>query len=368
MAILDVFKVVFQTSGGAQVAKELREIDRAGGDASESIGSATASTDKAKVSLDKATASAKDFSKSLGSGGAGGAAGSAGSAIVAFSLKVAAAIGGFKALKGAFDFGGDVERQSMSLGLKSSSELQKWGKAVEKFGGDRASMFGTLTGIEESRQSLRRGEGGGGLEDAAFTYGLNLLDNKGELKDSFQILNEIARRMGELGNNAERMALGRMSGLDDATSMMLASGGHKGLVAAQTVVSDANAEKLKETADAVRDVWNDAKTMGIDAAASFVRGVEGFGGWVAELVHGSKKTDGIAAAQRMQLAQAAIASAESTPLNSMGNAAGTIGGMTDNSQTTNISIAKVELKTEAGNTEDLMSDITNFAKGLSGTQ
>lgn len=119
-----------------------------------------------------------------------------------------------------------------SLGEEMSFLAQNTGMAVEKFqalaiaaenyGGTAEGIAGSMQGLNANLNNMRLGKGGGGVEDAAVTYGINLYGANG-LATADELLMNVAKRFESL-NQTQQIDLGQRLGLDEGTIRLLQTG------------------------------------------------------------------------------------------------------------------------------------------------
>lgn len=119
-----------------------------------------------------------------------------------------------------------------SLGEEMSFLAQNTGIAVEKFqalaiaaenyGGTAEGIAGSMQGLNANLNNMRLGKGGGGVEDAAITYGINLYGANG-LATADELLMNVAKRFESL-NQTQQIDLGQRLGLDEGTIRLLQTG------------------------------------------------------------------------------------------------------------------------------------------------
>lgn len=119
-----------------------------------------------------------------------------------------------------------------SLGEEMSFLAQNTGMAVEKFqalaiaaenyGGTAEGIAGSMQGLNANLNNMRLGKGGGGVEDAAITYGINLYGKNG-LATADELLMNVAKRFESL-TQTQQIDLGQRLGLDEGTIRLLQTG------------------------------------------------------------------------------------------------------------------------------------------------
>ena len=97
-------------------------------------------------------------------------------------------------------------------------KLQMLGNAAKRYGGTTEGIAGTLENLRNQYQSLRMGEGGGGLEQAAFKYGVGISS------DPEKMLENVAKRMETMRSDAAKWDLANTLGIDEATTRLLMQG------------------------------------------------------------------------------------------------------------------------------------------------
>lgn len=94
--------------------------------------------------------------------------------------------------------------------------------AAENYGGTAEGIAGSLQGLNTNLNNMRFGRGGGGVEDAAITYGINLYGANG-LATADELLMNVAKRFESL-NSMQQIDLGQRLGLDEGTIRLLQTG------------------------------------------------------------------------------------------------------------------------------------------------
>lgn len=97
-------------------------------------------------------------------------------------------------------------------------KLQMLGNAAKRYGGTTEGIAGTLENLRNQYQSLIMGEGGGGLEQAAFKYGVGISS------DPEKMLENVAKRMETMRSDAAKWDLANTLGIDEATTRLLMQG------------------------------------------------------------------------------------------------------------------------------------------------
>lgn len=100
----------------------------------------------------------------------------------------------------------------------AADKLQTLGLAARRYGGTTEGTAGTLENLRNQYQSLRMGQGGGSLEQAAFKYGVGISS------DPEKMLENVARRMETLKSDAAKWDLANTLGIDEGTARLLMQG------------------------------------------------------------------------------------------------------------------------------------------------
>ena len=100
----------------------------------------------------------------------------------------------------------------------ATDKLQTLGIAARRYGGSTEGVAGTVENLRNQYQSLRMGQGGGGLEQAAFKYGVGISS------DPEKMLENVARRMETLKSDAAKWDLANTLGIDEGTARLLMQG------------------------------------------------------------------------------------------------------------------------------------------------
>lgn len=94
--------------------------------------------------------------------------------------------------------------------------------AAETYGGSAEGIAGSLQGLNTNLQNMKFGKGGGGVEEAAITYGINLYGENG-LATAEELLMNVAERFESL-DSMQQLDLGQRLGLDEGTIRLLQTG------------------------------------------------------------------------------------------------------------------------------------------------
>lgn len=94
--------------------------------------------------------------------------------------------------------------------------------AAENYGGSAEGIAGSMQGLNTNLQNMKFGKGGGGVEEAAITYGINLYGENG-LAAAEELLMNVAERFESL-DSMQQLDLGQRLGLDEGTIRLLQTG------------------------------------------------------------------------------------------------------------------------------------------------
>lgn len=140
-------------------------------------------------------------------------------------IKALAPIVGLAALVNrTMNFSSSAEEMSylaQNTGL-AVEKFQALALAAENYGGSAEGIAGSLQGLNTDLQNMRFGKGGGGVEEAALTYGINLYGENG-LATADELLMNVAKRFESL-NQTQQIDLGQRLGLDEGTIRLLQTG------------------------------------------------------------------------------------------------------------------------------------------------
>lgn len=197
MSVASVFSFLFETQGAKKVAGELAGLTKA---EKETKGAA----DKLGESNDDLVKKNAQLAKSV-----------TGLIGTYFGFK--------KILSEVFQFasgGEDLLLMANNAGV-GAEQLERYGIALQNYGGGLSSAASTLSNLNQQMQDLRFGKGGA-IQEAALRYGISVQGKNG-LATGEEMLYNIARRMETLGH-AEQLDLGRKLGLDPSTIALLQGG------------------------------------------------------------------------------------------------------------------------------------------------
>lgn len=140
-------------------------------------------------------------------------------------IKTLAPIVGLAALiNRTMNFASSAEEMSFlaqNTGL-AVEKFQALAIAAENYGGTAEGIAGSMQGLNANLNNMRLGKGGGGVEDAAITYGINLYGKNG-LATADELLMNVAKRFESL-NQTQQIDLGQRLGLDEGTIRLLQTG------------------------------------------------------------------------------------------------------------------------------------------------
>ena len=165
------------------------------------------------------------------------------------------------AIKKALNFA-EQGQQLDWLAQKAGTTVEKLsaiGQAAQTQGGTTEGTAATMANLRSQYQSMMMGEGGGGLEQASFKYGVTLSS------DPEKMLENVAKRMESLKSDAAKWDLAETLGIDEGTARLLM----KGLDGYKQSIKEASKYKLytKDDINRMREynqVSSDIR-MGIDS-------------------------------------------------------------------------------------------------------
>lgn len=199
MSIATVFGFLFETQGAGKVVSELKSLSFVEKETKKS-------SDKLSGSTKDLNNKTKDLAKSV-----------VNLASSYFGLK--------KVLSEMLDFakgGEDLALMAKSAGV-GAEMLQRYGTALQNYGGGMSSAASTLSNINQMMQDIRFGQDSA-LKNAAIRYGLDISGTgEGGLATAEEMLVEIAEKM-ELLNEQEQLDFGRKLGLDPAMIALMQTG------------------------------------------------------------------------------------------------------------------------------------------------
>lgn len=141
------------------------------------------------------------------------------------ALKALAPIAGMAALVNrTMNFASQAEEMSylaQTTGM-AVEEFQALSIAAQNYGGTAEGVAGSIQGLNANLQNMKMGKGGGGVEEAAITYGLNITGQHG-LATADELLLNVAKRFESLDTMAQ-IDMGQKLGLDEGTIRLLQTG------------------------------------------------------------------------------------------------------------------------------------------------
>ena len=197
MSVVSVFSFLFETQGAKKVAGELKgltEAEKGTKKAADDLGDSNDNLIKKNTQLAKSVTGL-----------------------------ISTYMGFKKILSEVFQFAGggeDLLLMANNAGI-GAEQLERYGIALQNYGGGLSSAASTLANLNQQMQDLRFGKGGA-IQEAALRYGISVHGKSG-LATGEEMLYNIARRMESLGH-AEQIDLGRKLGLDPATIALLQGG------------------------------------------------------------------------------------------------------------------------------------------------
>ena len=190
MSIVSVFSFLFETKGAQKVKRELQDLTKEEQNAKDGTDKLDASTAKLAKSVTGLISTYMGFKKIL-------------SEVLGFASG-----------------GEDLLLMANNAGI-GAEQLERYGIALQNYGGGLSSAASTLATLNQQMQDLRFGKGGA-IQEAAIRYGISVQGKNG-LATGEEMLYNIARRMETLGR-AEQLDLGRKLGLDPSTIALLQGG------------------------------------------------------------------------------------------------------------------------------------------------
>lgn len=197
MSVVSVFSFLFETQGAKKVTSELSgltDAEKSTKDAADKLGESNDNLIKKNAGLIKSVTGV-----------------------------IGAYMGFKKILSEVFKFAGGGEElllMANNAGI-GAEQLERYGIALQNYGGGLSSAASTLSNLNQQMQDLRFGKGGA-IQEAAIRYGISVQGKNG-LATGEEMLYNIARRMESLGH-AEQLDLGRKLGLDPSTIALLQGG------------------------------------------------------------------------------------------------------------------------------------------------
>lgn len=198
MSLIATYSILFETKGADKVRSDTKQTESA----AEKSAQATEKTGKA---ADKSADSFKKLSTQI--------------------IKTLAPIAGLAALLNrTLSFASQAEEMSylaQNTGM-AVEKFQALAIAAENYGGSAEGIAGSMQGLNANLQNMRLGRGGGSVEEAAITYGINLYGENG-LATAEELLMNVAERFESL-DSMQQLDLGQRLGLDEGTIRLLQTG------------------------------------------------------------------------------------------------------------------------------------------------
>lgn len=198
MSLIATYSILFETKGADKVRSDTKQTESA----AEKSAQATEKTGKA---ADKSADSFKNLATQI--------------------IKTLAPIAGLAALLNrTLSFASQAEEMSylaQNTGM-AVEKFQALAIAAENYGGSAEGIAGSMQGLNTNLQNMKFGKGGGGVEEAAITYGINLYGENG-LATAEELLMNVAERFESL-DSMQQLDLGQRLGLDEGTIRLLQTG------------------------------------------------------------------------------------------------------------------------------------------------
>lgn len=128
----------------------------------------------------------------------------------------------------------EIENLAAKAGM-STTEFQEWDYVLKQFGSSAADMQGDIAGLAE--KAMDAANGGEDAAEAFEKLGINVLDNKKQLKDQSTLFSEVISELQKMENSTERSAI--------ATELLSTTG--ENLIPILQLSSE-ELEKMKQTA------------------------------------------------------------------------------------------------------------------------
>lgn len=209
MSLLETFFIKFEADGLKEISAELEKISPKAEKTCEQVAEKTEEVSKETENLEKKAKKAGNSYVETGNK----------------IIKALAPIVGLAALfNRTMNFASSAEEMSylaQNTGL-AVEKFQALALAAENYGGSAEGIAGSLQGLNANLQNMRFGKGGGGVEEAALTYGINLYGKNG-LATADELLMNVAKRFESL-NSVQQVDLGQRLGLDEGTIRLLQTG------------------------------------------------------------------------------------------------------------------------------------------------
>ena len=185
----------------------------------------------------------------------------------------------------------ELRLTSMAI-AENIEDIDAWGRASRRFGGDAQTLQGTLKTLNNNiRGAAFTGEGS--MSPALRRLGLNLRKANGDIKSTLDLLPEIATAFERIPQ-PEALFLGEQLGLDQSTILLLKTGraNVEALIASQKsfgVVTKQDAELTKKFKEQLSDTSNTFLSLrqrlvmeATPGLISFFEGLENIANWLVE--------------------------------------------------------------------------------------
>lgn len=198
MGLLTSYSILFETKGAEKVRSDTKQMES-------SVDKAAQAAEKAGNGADK---SADSFKK-----------------LTSQAIKTLAPIAGLGVLLNrTLNFASHAEEMSylaQTTGV-AVDKFQALAIAAENYGGSAEGIAGSMQGLNRDLNNMRLGKGGGGVEEATLTYGINIYGQNG-LATADELLMNVAQRFESL-DSTQQVDLGQRLGLDEGTIRLLQTG------------------------------------------------------------------------------------------------------------------------------------------------
>lgn len=274
MSLLSTFGIMFETDA-EKAKREVDGVNKSLGETETTANEAAGSMDNLGDSVDESAISFFGLSDSLVTTAAG----------------LVAVTGLFAGLTSQAINTDEIGKFSETLGL-SIEDVDAWGEAVKRSGGDAASFRGSLQGLNGQLTDISL-TGGGEAAEVFARLGVNAVDARGKIKGAFDILPELADSFQNL-SKAEAVGFGQKLGLDQGTILLLQQGrvAVEDLVKRQKELGVATQEDYLAAAQ-FNDAWADtqqvfsnlftsAGTTVLPMLTTMLKGLENIVGWVKQ--------------------------------------------------------------------------------------
>lgn len=183
--------------------------------------------------------------------------------MTSFVGPLAAAFGGMAAIKQYTAQADAIGKMSAAIGLNAET-MQAWGEAATRAGGSAEGFYQTVGLLNKTIQTIGA-TGNGRGKDVLEALGISVKGKDGSVRDSFEILQDLAAAAQRVGN-VKFQGLAQRLGIDKGTIMLLQSGQEAvaELVQRQAEIGVYTQEDMEATAnynDAVADLQQSLKAL-----------------------------------------------------------------------------------------------------------